>query len=214
MVRQMRPLATLRALGRRTGTDGGFTIIELIVTLAILLIVVGGLTTALVSASNSQADINQRFQTQAQARLALTKLTREIHCAQQIQDSSGAALALTQVSGITVTLPAGCPTGGAAAVTVRWCTVAQGGTYDLYRYANAPCGSAGGVRWASSLVKSTPFSMPTPGAAGNHLPLVHVDLKVNTRGASSTLGTYELVDDIAALNCDPTATVNCRSVAG
>jgi prepilin-type N-terminal cleavage/methylation domain-containing protein len=210
----MRPLATLRALARRAGTEGGFTLVELIVTMAILLVVVTGLTGALISASNNQADINQRFQTQAQARLALTKLTREIHCAQQIQDSNGAPLTVTQVSGITVTLPAGCPTGGAAAVTVRWCAVANVGTYDLYRYANAPCGTAGGVRWASSLVKSTPFSMPTPGAAGNHLPLVHVDLKVNTRGASSTLGTYELVDDIAALNCDPAATVNCRSVSG
>jgi prepilin-type N-terminal cleavage/methylation domain-containing protein len=210
----MRPLATLRALLGRAGGEGGFTLVELIVTMAILLVIITALTGALISASNTQADINQRSQTQAQARLALTKLTREIHCAQQIQDSSGAALTPTPVSGITVTLPAGCPTGGAAAVTVRWCAVASGTTFDLYRYANAPCGSVGGVRWASSLVKSTPFSMPTPGAAGAHYPLVHVDLKVNTRGASSTLGTYELVDDIAALNCDPTATVNCRSVAG
>jgi len=210
----MRPLATLRALRGRAGTEGGFTLIELIVTMAILLVIITSLTGALISASNTQADINQRSETQAQARLALTKLTREIHCAQQIQDSSGAALTATQVSGITVTLPAGCPTGGAAAVTVRWCAVPAGGTYDLYRYTNAPCGSTGGVRWATSLVKSTPFSLPTPGAAGDHLPLVHVDLKVNTRGASSNLGTYELVDDIAALNCDPTATVNCRSVTG
>jgi len=213
MVRRMRPLATVRALPR-VGAEGGFTLVELIVTMAILLVIITALTGALISASNTQADINQRSQTQGQARLALTKLTREIHCAQQIQDSSGAALTATQVNGITVTLPAGCPTGGAAAVTVHWCTVAHAGTYDLYRYANAPCGAAGGVRWASSLVKSTPFSMPTPGAAGNHYPLVHVDLKVNTRGAASTLGTYELVDDIAALNCDPTSAVNCRSVAG
>src|SRR5207249_11313471 len=136
--------------------------------LAILLVVVTALTGALISASNTQADINYRSQTQAEARLALAKLTREIHCAQQIQDGSGGTLTPTAVSGITVTLPAGCPTGGATAVTVRWCTVPDGGTYDLYRYANAPCGAAGGVRWASSLVKSTPFSMPTPGAAGDH----------------------------------------------
>ena len=66
----------------------------------------------------------------------------------------------------------------------------------------------------SPLSIATVMAYLTPGAAGAHYPLVHVDLKVNTRGASSTLGTYELVDDIAALNCDPTATVNCRSVAG
>jgi prepilin-type N-terminal cleavage/methylation domain-containing protein len=204
----------LRSLNRRASAQDGFTLIELLVTMSILLVIVTALTSALISASNTQADIDNRSQTQAQARLALTKLTREIHCAQQIQDSSGGTLTATQVTGITVTLPAGCPTGGASAVTVRWCTIAHAGTYDLYRYANAPCGAAGGVRWATSLVKATPFSMPTPGAAGNHYPLVHIELKVNTRGASSTLGAYDLIDDVAALNCDPAASAPCRSVAG
>lgn len=210
----MRPGATLRALIRRVRAQDGFTLFELLITLAILVTVIGALTGALVSASNTQVDMNNRSQTQAEARLALTKLTREIHCAQQIQDSGGGTLTATQVTGITVTLPAGCPTGGAAAVTVRWCTVTNGGTYDLYRYTNAPCGSVGGVRWATSLVTPTPFSMPTPGAAGEHYPLVHVELKVNTRGAASTLGTYDLIDDVAALNCDPAASAPCRSVTG
>jgi prepilin-type N-terminal cleavage/methylation domain-containing protein len=211
----MGPRATPRALMRRARAEHGFTLIELLVTMTILLVVITALTSALISASNTQADINNRSQTQSQARLALTKLTREIHCAQQIQDSSGGTLTATQVTGITVTLPAGCPTGGASAVTVRWCTIASGtGMYDLYRYANAPCGTTGGVRWATSLVKATPFSMPTPGAAGNHYPLVHIELKVNTRGSSSTLGTYDLIDDVAALNCDPAAVSNCRTVSG
>src|SRR5581483_9105792 len=81
----MRRVATLRALGRRAGSDTGFTVIELIVSMAILLVVVS-LTGALVSMSNTESDVNNRFQTQAQARQALTKLTREIHCANQIQD--------------------------------------------------------------------------------------------------------------------------------
>lgn len=196
----MRHVAALRA-HRRCAGEGGFTLIELVVTMAILLVVVTSLTGALISATNSENDLNNRFQTQVQARQALTKLTREIHCADQIQDSGGATLTSTQVSGITVTLPAGCPTGGATAVTARWCTVANGATWDLYRWANAACNSTGtgGVRWAGSLVKSTPFSLPTPGTIGNHYPLVHVELKVNTR-ISGSQGTYDLVNDIAALN--------------
>ncbi|HZO96726.1 MAG TPA: prepilin-type N-terminal cleavage/methylation domain-containing protein [Gaiellaceae bacterium] len=198
-------MATLRALGRRAGSDTGFTVIELIVSMAILLVVVVSLTGALVSMSNTESDVNNRFQTQAQARQALTKLTREIHCANQIQDGSGAALSSTPVDAITVTLPAGCPTGGAAAVTVRWCTVANGTKYDLYRFAGGGCGSAGGVRWATSLVSATPFSLPTAATSGDHYPLVHVDLSVNTRVGGSH-GTYELVSDIAALNSERTAT--------
>jgi prepilin-type N-terminal cleavage/methylation domain-containing protein len=194
----MRHVAALRARCRCAG-EGGFTLIELVVAMTILLVVVTSLTGALISATNTENDVNNRFQTQTQARLALAKLTREIHCANQILDSNGAALTSTAVSGITVTLPAGCPTGGAAAVTVRWCAIQNGSTYDLYRYANAACGSTGGVRWASSLVSSTPFSLPTPGTAGSHYPLVHVDLRVNTRlGQKGSV--YELIDDISALN--------------
>ena len=59
----------------------GVTLIELVVTMMILLTVVTTITAALVSATNTEADQNNRFQTQQQARLALTKLTREIHCA-------------------------------------------------------------------------------------------------------------------------------------
>lgn len=206
-VRGMRPLVIVRELADRARSEqAGFTLIELTVTMAILLIVVTTLTGALVSATNSEADLNNRFQTQMQARLALTKLTREIHCADTITDVNGAALTSTQVSGMTLTLPAGCPTGGAAAVTAKWCTVANGATWDLYRSVATSCPGTAGVRWASSLVSSTPFSLPIASTSGNHYPLVHVDLKVNTR-LSGTNGTYDLVNDIAALN-------STRSVSG
>jgi prepilin-type N-terminal cleavage/methylation domain-containing protein len=205
MVRHMRPAATGSALLRRVRAEDGFTLFELLVTMVILLVVVGGLTEALVSAMHNQSDLNLRFQSQTQARQALVKLTREIHCANQIQDANGAALTSTKVSGITVTLPAGCPTGGAAAVTVRWCTVANGSRYDLYRYANGGCGSAGGVRWATSLSSSTPFSLPTTSTAGSHYPMVHVELKV-AAGKSTTTDSYDLIDDIAAFNSARSAT--------
>lgn len=209
MLRGMRPLPALgRILGGRSshlGSEGGFTLIELTVTMAILLTVVSALTGALVSATNTEADQNNRFQTQQQARQALTKLTREIHCADTIQalDSSGNASTLTTTAspGVVLTLPAGCPTGGATAVTAKWCTVASGSTYDLYRATGATCSSATGVRWASSLVAANPFSLPTETTGGVHFPLVHLDLRVNTR-LSGSAGTYELTSDVAALNAE------------
>ena len=191
---------------RLPGGQAGFTLVELTVAMAILLGVVATLTSALVSASNTQADENNRFQTQSQARLALAKLTREIHCASQILDSStGNELGATPVRGITLTLPAGCPTGGATAVTARWCAVPNGTRFDLYRSVGAscdsttPCPGASCVRWGESLLSGTPFSLPSVAPSGDHFPLVHVDLTVNTRTSGSG-GTYELTNDIAALN--------------
>ena len=199
-LRGMRPVAFVREISTRAGrAEAGFTLVELLVTMTILLIIVTALTGALVSATNDEADANNRFQTQTQARQALTKLTREVHCADTITDGSGAALTTSPVNGLTLTLPPGCPTGGAAAVTAKWCTVADGTTWDLYRATTASCSAATGVRWATSLVNSTPFSAPTGWTSGTNFPLVHLDLSVNTR-VSPTIGTYELVDDVAALN--------------
>ena len=187
--------------------ESGFTLIELVVTMSLLLIVVGTLTGALISATNTEADQNNRFQTQQQARLGLAKLTREIRCADTLQamDASGnpATLGSTAAPGMILTLPAGCPTGGATAVTAKWCTVAEanGTRYDLYRTTATTCSAATGVRWASSLVSNTPFSLPAAGTNGSqsHYPLVHIDLTVDTR-SNSTIGVYELTDDVAALN--------------
>lgn len=184
--------------------EGGFTLIELLVTLTILGTVITTLTAALMSATNTEADQNNRFQTQVQARQALTKLTREIHCASLIQDGSGAALSTTPVDGLTLSLPAGCPTAGSGGVTAKWCTVADGTLWDLYRSSVAAgqplsCPGSNGVRWAYGLVGSTPFSLPTGVTGSNSFQLVHVDLTVNTRGVGQ-VGAYTLTDDIAALN--------------
>jgi prepilin-type N-terminal cleavage/methylation domain-containing protein len=203
MRRRMTVARDRRRLPFRLGSDSGFTLIELVVTMVILLAVVSTLTGALISATNTEADLNNRFQTQGQARQALAKLTREIHCANQILvTSSGQPLdaAAGSVSGVTLTLPAGCPTGGATAVTALWCTVANGARFDLYRSVTSPCSSSTGVRWATSLVSGTPFSLPDAATtSGNHFPLVHLDLLVNTR-TNAALGKYDLVTDVAALN--------------
>ena len=62
-------------------SEKGYTLIELLVTMIILSIVVAGLTTIFVSGSNAEAQLNNRFQAQLQARTALDKLRLDIHCA-------------------------------------------------------------------------------------------------------------------------------------
>jgi prepilin-type N-terminal cleavage/methylation domain-containing protein len=208
----------MRSLAR---AEGGFTLIELVVTMMILLTVVTTITAALVSATNTEADQNNRFQTQQQARIALTKLTREIHCANTLQGAttlqggnvtSPSALGATPANTLIVALPAGCPTGGATAVTARWCTVPEsnGIRYDLYRSTSSTCwdpsqSACPCVRWATSLVNATPFSLPAAATSGTHMPLVHLDLTINAR-TTSTVGQYDLTDDVAALNSTRTVT--------
>ncbi|MGZ4340133.1 MAG: type IV pilus modification PilV family protein [Gaiellaceae bacterium] len=60
-----------RRLRARLANEGGFTLPELLITMAILLIVVASLASVLVAATKSQVDANTRFQAQGQARAGL-----------------------------------------------------------------------------------------------------------------------------------------------
>ncbi|TMM05168.1 MAG: type II secretion system protein [Actinobacteria bacterium] len=112
---------------RRLGAQGGYTLVEMLTVLLILGVVMASLTTVLASATNADADMNNRFQAQQATRLALDKLRREVHC------SSAATPTGTTTSSITLTLPAYRKTySGSASVT--WCTRnVSTNRYALYR---------------------------------------------------------------------------------
>ena len=61
--------------------ERGYTLVEMLTVMVIMGVVMSGLTTVFVHASNSEADMNTRFQAQLTARLALDKMRREVHCA-------------------------------------------------------------------------------------------------------------------------------------
>ena len=62
----------------------GFTLAEMLVVLAILGVVLAGLTQLFTSALAAGKDQTGRTQAQLDARLALDKLRREIHCASAV----------------------------------------------------------------------------------------------------------------------------------
>jgi prepilin-type N-terminal cleavage/methylation domain-containing protein len=184
---------------RRLGAQGGYTLVEMLTVLLILGVVMGGLTTVLTSATNADADMNNRFQAQQATRLALDKLRREVHC------SSAATPVGTTTASITLTLPTYCKTySGSASVT--WCTRnVSTNRYALYRVDGATC--TGGVKWADFL---TPTSTATvcSGAlcvfnysaqSTSSLAKLHVDFPVNPKPIR-TVDTYELVDDLVLRN--------------
>jgi prepilin-type N-terminal cleavage/methylation domain-containing protein len=213
--------ATRARLSRRARVrmtaEGGFTLIELLVSMSILLIVIGSLASVLASATRTEVDANNRFQAQEQARTGLTFLTRELHCASTVAviNTSGTTLAAgTAGAGITETLPSTCATSGGQTLYVTWCTAASTlntSDWALYRMTSTSsqptCTSSGQVKWVDYLTTSTPFCLPSTGAAcggvlkpATSLPMLHVTMPVNLKGPSATTDSYNVVDDIALRN--------------
>nr|MBA2383903.1 hypothetical protein [Actinomycetota bacterium] len=153
----------LRLVPDRFRATDGVTISEMLVVLAILMIVLGGMTTLFVSASNSQGDQTNRTEAQRNARLALDALRREIRCA------SAASISSTS---LTITLPGYCqkpPTSSPAQFT--WCATGGPASYALWRYASSSCSGTGRMR-ADLLTSNAVFTysrtaiLPAPTLAG------------------------------------------------
>jgi prepilin-type N-terminal cleavage/methylation domain-containing protein len=196
----MNPFAAAAREGsmrRRVADERGVTLVELVVVMSILAIVLTALTTLFVSASRAQLDLSNRFQAQQNARLALDKLRREIHCAKEVT-GTGSQGTPTQ---IVITLGAYCPTnqqGVDSAFT--WCAtpaaLSSGGPYTLWRYVGASCAGTG-RRWADHLTSANVF--PTCGQVLTQLKTIAVDLTVDITPADAKQ-QYRLKDDIVLRN--------------
>ena len=187
---------TRRPLLRALRSERGYSLIEMLVVLVIMGVVMGGLTTVFVSATNSEADMNNRFQAQQGARLALDKMRREVHC-------GSVATPVGSTSSVTLTLPSYCKTGSGS---ITWCTRSvDTNRYALYRIVGSTC--TGGVKWADYLTPTS--SAPTCGGAlciftytaqsTSSLAKQHVDFPVNLK-PSKSVELYELADDIVLRN--------------
>jgi prepilin-type N-terminal cleavage/methylation domain-containing protein len=199
-------MSRIRGLRIRLRRDQrGYSLVELLTVMAILGVVLEGLTTLFVAASNAQTDMSNRFTAQQSARVALDKIRREVHCA------SAATPVGSNTSSITLTVPSYCKTyAGSASVT--WCTRSVStNRYALYRVNGATC--TGGVKWADYLVPTSGaptcsgalciFNYTAPTAtnctSSCSLARLHLDLPVNARPAK-TVDTYELVNDLVLRN--------------
>ena len=174
--------------------ESGYSMIELVIVMAILSVVIGGLTTLFVQGSNAEIDMNRRFQSQQAARLAMDKLRREVHCASAITPSGAS-------SSIAVTLAAACPTSGGSAITARWCALqmpspAPSGQYGLYRQTGASC-TTSGTLWADYLTSTSVFNFTLQST--NSLGKLNVSLPVNTKPAMA-METFTLTDDLVLRN--------------
>lgn len=173
--------------------ERGYTLIELIISMTILGAIMTSISLLLVSATNSEVDMNDRFQAQTSARLGLDKLRREVHCAQSVVLSGTAVAGAYPIAQLVI--PSTCPTtGGFSSIT--WCTLASGSQWDLWRYQGSTC-SGTGRKVAEHLTKATIFTYYAQSTSS--LAKLNVQLPVNTTPSVPTRA-YALADDIVLRN--------------
>jgi prepilin-type N-terminal cleavage/methylation domain-containing protein len=169
-------------LRRLVFCERGYTLVELLQVTAILSVVLTGLTVLFVQATNAELQMNKRFQAQQEARVAVDRMRREIHCAKAITPSGSS-------SSITVTIPSQCPTSGGSEINVVYDTqLVSTGRYRLRR---------AGVRIADYVRVGTVFTYTAPTTAS--LGKLRVDLPINIQppGAGSN---WNLVADMVLRN--------------
>jgi prepilin-type N-terminal cleavage/methylation domain-containing protein len=172
------------ALRRRLSGQAGYTLVEMITVMVILGIVLGGLTTMFHAGMTAEVRANRELDAQQNARAALDRMRRELHCASAISAANGVA-----VSTVTVTLPAVC-TG--PETTVTYATVSVGANRWRLRRTGATASTV-----ADYLTSSTIFTYHVP--ASGTLGRLQVEIPVNINPAD-TRTLWRLQDDIVLRN--------------
>jgi prepilin-type N-terminal cleavage/methylation domain-containing protein len=175
-----------------TGNERGYTMVEMLVVMSILSIVIAGLTTVFVSGGRAELDLNRRFQSQQQARLALDKIRVDLHCASSAEvDATSGYLKIAEDN--------------CSANHVTYCAAASPnmtGRYALYRTTDTTtnrCGSAdtSKKRVADYLTRNT--GLWTFSAPNGLLEMISIDFPVSVN-PTSTRDVYELKDVLVARN--------------
>ena len=174
---------------RRLRGDRGYTLVELLVVLAIFTTVVTALVALFTSGAKAELDMNRRFEAQQNARLALDRMRRELHCANGITAGSGA------VSSITVSLPSQCPSSGGAGISVVYDTsLVSAGRYRVRRTVNGTT-----TVIADYISTSGGACFTYTAASASSRAILHVDFQVNIN-PNEGWKTWRLVDDIVLRN--------------
>jgi type II secretory pathway pseudopilin PulG len=179
---------TRQRILRRLRREGGYTLIELLLVCVILSTVLASITVLFVSASRSQMDMNRRYRAQQDARVAVDKVRREVHCANQITPAG-------VTTAITVQIPSQCPTGatpgipGGAVTNVVYDVVGSGQRFQLRRNT---------VVVADYISEQNAFSYTAPVASTSRGRL-RMTLPINVQ-PTDTAKEWRLVADIVLRN--------------
>lgn len=173
------------------------TLIELLWTLGILGFVLSGIIAVFISGLHSEFDMNQRFQAQQEARLALQTVRTDLRTA-CFESLSTNTVRLGFCSNSTTTW------NSTPLSYTTWCTRSEGGTpvhYGLYRESADDAGgcattSTAGIREADWLTTGSVFAC-APSIGGR--PAVTVNVPVDAYPKNTT-GVYTLSDTVMLRN--------------
>jgi prepilin-type N-terminal cleavage/methylation domain-containing protein len=185
-----------RIVDRLRSGDGGYTLVEMVIVMAILGVVTTGLTTVFVTGSNAELTMNRRFQAQQQARFALDRVRGDIHCA-----SAAQAQTIGSYPGLKLNV-ANC---SATTPTVSWCVVqltSSPARYQLFRSTATSniCTSSDTTRLMVADYLTTGTNAFVTGTIPQYsLQTVAVDFKVSAN-PTTTKDVYELKDAIVTRN--------------
>lgn len=148
----------------RLADERGFSLTEMLVVVSLTGVVLGGLSTLFASGIRAQDELNQRFQSQSQARVALDTMQADVFCASAVTGSA---------TSITLTTQTDCDSTG----TVKWCTVSNGtARYKLLRLSGTGTCSSAGRFYADYLSTGSIFAIGTPTTS--RLAEVKADLRL------------------------------------
>jgi prepilin-type N-terminal cleavage/methylation domain-containing protein len=175
--------------------EDGMTIPELLTAMAILAFVLSGVLAVYVGGLRATTDMNERFQAQQNARLALTSMR---------SDTRSACSESVPAGGMSVTFSEPNVTTGCSSGTtqVTWCVSSSTGNapFGLYRQSGASCSWSTGVKKAGQLTtKNGTVTVFVPVAVASTKPQLSVTLPVDANLANSQ-GVYTLADTMTLRN--------------
>lgn len=173
----------LHARDRLRDEAGYVSLVELLVTSALTILILGGLSNMFVSGERASYDSQSRMTAQQNTRSAFERLEFETRCAKTATlQSSGA--------GVVLDIPGWCDH---AQGDVAWC-VSSGA---LVRIAGTSC-TGTGQSYVTGVTSATPFSCNAPVGP---LPQLAVSLSVNVGDSS---GVFTNADWITMRNANAT----------
>jgi prepilin-type N-terminal cleavage/methylation domain-containing protein len=183
--------------------EDGMTLPELLTVMSILAVVMAGILGVFVSGLHATTNMDEQFQAQQSARLALTSMRNDIGsaCTAAIGVVPGTP---TRPTGSMLTL--GCINGDPTQ-TATWCADSATGSapFKLYRQTGSTCAYNTGTSRATSLTSNVVFTAPTcPGSGVVVRPQVVVTLPVDTNPIN-TNNRYTLTDTITLRNAQAAA---------
>lgn len=185
----------------RLAREEGQTFIEMLTVMAMLSFVMAAVATVFVAGLHAQTDMDQRFQAQQNARLALTSIRHDIRTscvAPQVYSTPSSSTTLASgVFGAKVVFASAC-SAGVATSNVTWCADSSTGAapFGLYRQTGTTCAYGSGVKRADQLKTSAVFALSTTSGQRPQLALSFpVDANLST-----TNGVYTLSDTVMARN--------------